>query len=287
MATVALVVNAGRPKAVELAHQAAEWLTARGHEVRIPEGDASALEPGVIVAHGDDLVKGHLDLAVSLGGDGTMLRAVDNVSGHRVPVMGVNLGRLGYLTGVEPAHLITALESFVAGRYEVEERMMLTVEVHKRGDASPTACYRALNEAVLEKPRAGHTVSLAVRIGGRSFISYAADGLIAATPTGSTAYAFSARGPIISPRQRAILLTPVSPHMPFDRSLVLDASEDLTIEVADQRPATLIVDGRELGLLEEGDAIRCSADPVPAGFVVLEPRDFYAVLKAKFGLADR
>lgn len=291
MATVALVVHTGRPKAVELAREAAEWLSSRGHQVKMPKEALSPPGPaagwastGVIV---DDLLAGGLDLAVSLGGDGTMLRAVDAVSSHGVPVMGVNLGRLGYLTGVEPAQLNGALEAFVDGRYQVEERTMLAVEVHKAGSNQPVATYRALNEAVLEKPTAGHTVNLAVSIDGRPFISYAADGLIVATPTGSTAYAFSARGPIMSPRLCAMLLTPVSPHMPFDRSLVLDSAEVLRIEVVNHRPAILIVDGRELGLLDGGDAICCAADPQPARFVVIEPRDFYAVLKAKFGLADR
>jgi NAD+ kinase len=138
-----------------------------------------------------------------------------------------------------------------------------------------------------EKPSSGHTVGLAVSINGEFFQTYRADGLIVATPTGSTAYSFSARGPIVSPTHRALLLTPVSAHMLFDRPLVLGPEEMLRIEAVDERAATLTVDGSELGVLHRGDAIVCRAAPHAARLVTFQPRDFYRILKAKFGLADR
>ena len=137
------------------------------------------------------------------------------------------------------------------------------------------------------EPPSGRTVSLSVPINGRSFLTYAADGLIVATPTGSTAYSFSARGPIISPTLRALSLTPVSAHMLFDRPMVLGPTETIRIEVIDDRPATLTVDGEELGALERGDAIVCRAAPQVARLVTFGNRDFYRLLKAKFGLTDR
>ena len=115
--------------------------------------------------------------------------------------------------------------------------------------------WTALNEAVIEKQEAGHTVRLLVRIDGAPFTSYAADGLIIATPTGSTAYSLSARGPVVSPKHRALLLTPVSPHMLFDRSLVLDPDEQVEIEVIGHRPATLSIDGQTAASLAEGDTV--------------------------------
>ncbi len=140
---------------------------------------------------------------------------------------------------------------------------------------------------MLEKPHPGRLVRLDVAINGAVFTSYAADGVIVATPTGSTAYSFSARGPIVSPRVRCLLLTPVSPHMLFDRSLVLDADEELTLTVTDDRTVLLTIDGRARGVLATGDTVRCTGGPRPARLVTFGPRDFHQILKAKFGLADR
>src|SRR5437764_3675848 len=165
--------------------------------------------------------------------------------------------------------------------------MMLAIEIESSPGSPQSAPLLALNEASIEKAGPGHTIHAAVSIDGTFFTSYAADGLIVATPTGSTAYAFSVRGPIVSPRQRALILTPVSPHMLFDRSLVLDESERVRIELIDDRSAMLTVDGRELGTLQRGDAVTCSVAPYAARFVTFEPRDFFKILKTKFGLADR
>ena len=127
-----------------------------------------------------------------------------------------------------------------------------------------------------------------VRIDGAPFTTYAADGLIVATPTGSTAYSLSARGPIVSPRHRALLLTPVSPHMLFDRSLVLDPEESIEIEVSGHRSADLNVDGQRATTLAPGRrTVRCRAADEPARFVRFGPRRFHQILKAKFGLSDR
>ena len=138
-----------------------------------------------------------------------------------IPVLGVNIGRLGYLTQVEPADLENALAAFLDGTHQVEERMTLEVTV-TGPDGRPLARRMALNEATVEKTVPGHTVRIATLIDDRPFVTYAADGLLVSTPTGSTAYNLSARGPVLSPRLRAIVVTPVSPHMLFDRPLVLD-----------------------------------------------------------------
>jgi NAD+ kinase len=173
----------------------------------------------------------------------------------------------------------------LAGDYDVAERTVLQADVETSGPASGR--WWALNEAVLEKVQSGRLVRLDVLINGTYFTPYAADGVIVSTPTGSTAYSFSARGPIVSPNHRCLLLTPVSPHMLFDRALVLGADEELRFVVIDERRAVLTLDGRVLGTLEPGDAVTCTGGPRPARIVTLGPRDFHQILKAKFGLADR
>lgn len=289
MATVGLVVHEHRPEAAELARAAARWLVDRHHDVRLPKADAETIGLSEFGCPVDELAA-NLDVAVTLGGDGTILRAVSLVSRQGVPLLGVNLGRLGYLADLEPEGLIEALERVLAGDYAIEERMMLSVTLQRAGQPPPTTAIDgdmwALNEAVIERPAAGHTVHAAVQVDGRFWTTYAADGLIVATPTGSTAYAFSAGGPIVSPNVRALLMTPVSAHMSFDRSLIVDAGDTIRIEVT-ERPATLVLDGRETALLERGDAILCTEAPGCARFVAFGTRDFYGILKSKFGVADR
>ena len=147
--------------------------------------------------------------------------------------------------------------------------------------------WRALNEVVVEKHAAGHTVSLLARIDGEPFTSFAADGLIVATPTGSTAYSLSARGPVVSPRHRALLLTPVSPHMLFDRTLVLDPSEVVEIEVLGHRRAEVAVDGRLVLTVDPGDVVTCRPAAETARFIRFGPYRYHQILKQKFGLTDR
>ena len=282
MSRVTIVVHHGRSRAPELAVEAIAWLEAAGHEVRIPKDDASAC--GLDAWGADDADLGAAtDIAVSLGGDGTMLRTVDLVAPSGAPVLGVNVGRLGYLTEVGPDDLEAALQRLVKGEYTVEERIVLEVEVSGTNPIRRTA----LNEAVLEKPHSGHTVSLAVEIDGSFFTTYVADGLIVATPTGSTAYNLSVRGPILSPRVRGLVLTPVAPHMLFDRSLVLPDTGSIRIEVREPSAAALVIDGQSALMVEPGDAIDCRVGAHPARLVTFSERDFHSRLKAKFGLSDR
>ena len=268
MATVAVVVHPEREEAAVLAKETVDWLVERGHTVCKPADD--------------DEVGADVALAISLGGDGTVLRTVDLVATAGVPVLAVNVGQLGYLTAIEPPELWSALERFFSGEHHIEDRMLLDVTVEPTGTRAV-----ALNEAVLEKTSMGHTVRLAVSIDGNPWTTYAADGLIVATPTGSTAYSLSARGPIVAPELRALVLTPVSPHQLFDRSMVFTPETVLRLEVTGYRPATLSVDGRNLCELSEGNAVVCTAAANPAHFVSFAHRKFHQILKAKFGLADR
>ncbi len=288
MSAVLIVAHHDRAEAAPLAEQAAEWLRARGHRAFMTVDDAAALGLHELLAA--DLGPSDAAVAVAIGGDGTMLRTVQVLDGAPVPVIGVNVGLLGYLTEVEPTAMTSALDRWFAGEggdWRIEERMMLRVRLERSTPGAPPSVWRALNEAVVEKREAGHTVRLQVAIDGAPFTSYAADGLIMATPTGSTAYSLSARGPVVSPRHRALLLTPVSPHMLFDRSLVLDPDELIAVEVLGHRSADLSIDGQRVATLDPRDVVTCDADTPPAMFVRFGPQRFHQILKAKFGLTDR
>jgi NAD+ kinase len=284
MSAVAIVAHHEREVAGALAATALSWLAERGHQAWVVAEDATAVGLDELVS--ERPVAG-ADLVVCLGGDGTMLRAVGLLDGAPVPLLGVNVGVLGYLTEIEPPQLTAALERFTAGPaaggWHLDERMMLAVAASGAGAGT----WRALNEAVVQKHESGHTIRLLARIAGEPFTSYAADGLIVATPTGSTAYSLSARGPIVSPKHRAMLLTPVSPHMLFDRTLVLEPSETVEIEVAGFRTAELAVDGQIVATLCAGDVVTCRPAAETARFVRLAPHHFHQILKGKFGLADR
>lgn len=282
MVVAGFVLHGERDRAASITHDLASWLLERGHDIRLPLEDAVRLGFGEHGVDEDHFADG-LDVAVSLGGDGTMLRTVELVAGGGIPVIGINVGQLGYLTEVDPDGARMAIKRYLSGAYEIEERMLLSARI----EGAESVEHVALNEAVIEKTPSGHTVRLAVTVDGEYFTTYAADGLIVATPTGSTAYSFSARGPIVAPMHRCLVLTPVSPHMLFDRTLVLDPHSTLHLEVVGHRPATVSADGRNLGTLRPGDALTCTASPRTARLVTFGEHDFLAILKSKFGLSDR
>ncbi len=304
MVAVAFVVHPERPEAADLAERATEWLNERGHKVEkiINDPDHSHDDeeiPPLLTPEQRQQLDVPIDLAVSLGGDGTMLRTVAMAAPQGVPVLGVNLGRLGYLTEVEPTALENSLERFISGDYTVEERMTLDVNIERDGDATRArdrddgggdtsrAAYLVLNEAAVERTVPGHTIRVATQIAGKPFVTYSADGLLVATPTGSTAYNLSVRGPIVSPQIQAIVFMPISPHMLFDRPLILAPEEWLRLEVAQPRPALLVLDGQHVANLEPGDAVVCKPGRNPARLVTFGGRDFHAILRARFHLYDR
>jgi NAD+ kinase len=283
-----LVPHREREKALALARDAAAWFRAHDVEVRLPQPEALAAG---LPEYGcePDAFADELELVISFGGDGTMLHTFQLVYPHRVALLGVNAGQLGYLTALEPAEFDGALPRLLAGDYTVSERSVVevTVETGPKSGSRPGGPWYALNEAVLEKVSSGHMIRLEVCVNGSPFTTYAADGVIVSTPTGSTAYSFSARGPIVSPALQCVVLTPVSPHMLFDRSLILGPEERVDFVVCNRDRVGLTIDGRDLGEFETGDRFACRAAATPARIATLAPRDFHQILKAKFALPDR
>jgi NAD+ kinase len=279
MASIGFIAHSQRDGAVGLAKETAEWLREQGHTTTFLDAEMSR--------DGDAPVP--LDLAVSLGGDGTMLRTVDLVSPDGVPVLGVNLGHLGYLASVEPTDLRQALQRFLDGNYQVECRMTLDVSVTDVCDGGVgTVLHRsALNDVVLQRTSPGHTMRTEVSVNGVPFLKFASDSLILATPTGSTAYNLSARGPIVSPLAQVQILTPVAPHMLFDRSLVLDADEAVSIVPIGEQAADVVIDGWLTTTLRPGQTIHSRRGSSDAKLVTFGERDFHRILKSKFNLTDR
>jgi NAD+ kinase len=284
MRAVGLVPNRDRPVAHELARRATRWLLERNIEVRIPLAEANAAG---LTEHGveeRDFVAG-LDLVVSLGGDGTMLHTATLVFPADVPILGINAGNLGYLNAFEASDLEAALSMVRDDAHSISSRVVLQCTVESAGAAAGE--WHGLNEVVLEKISAGRMVRLAVAINDEPFTSYAADGVVVATPTGSTAYSFSLRGPIVSPTANVLLLTPISPHMLFDRSLVLGGDETIDFTVTADRPVAINIDGRPIGELATGDRVRCTAASQRIAIVAAPDIAFHQILKAKFELPDR
>ena len=264
-----------------MARELAAWLRAEGHDVRLPGPDARSADLEDLACADDAVSK--VDLVVSLGGDGSILRAVRLAADAGVPVLGVNFGQLAYLAEVEPDDARAAVGRWLAGDCRVVERMRLAVHAGAAGSAPALG---ALNEAVVEKLDRGRSVQLALSVDGCFVAAYRADGLIVASPTGSTAYSLSAQGPIVAPSHQALLVTSVSPHSMFDRSLVLPPTATIRIEVQGERPAALAVDGDVRRVLQPGGVVECAASPHPARLVTFGHRDFHDILKAKFGLGD-
>lgn len=280
MTRVGLFVHSGRPEAIALARTIGAWLVERGHEVIVDPHEIGPVE--ATTGFG---VLGHdpsLDLVLAVGGDGTVLRAARRAVEADADVLGINLGALGYLAEVEPDAWDDALTAYFDGRHRIDDRMLVAATIPGGVELPP-----ALNEVVVEKQAQGRTIRLGVDIDGRYFTSYVADGLIVATPTGSTAYSLSARGPIVAPSHRALVMTPVSPHTLFDRSLVLEPSSVVGVTVLGDREATISIDGHDHGSLPVGSTVTFTGAGEPARFVTFGRHNFHQILKAKFGLSDR
>lgn len=280
MKAIAVIPHPERQAAYELANRLAENLGESGVEVRIPETEAAAMDRADL-AYPDDGIADGLDLSVSVGGDGTMLRAVSLSRG--VPVLGVNLGALGFLAEVEPEEAIAAVMRLAEGEYDVEERMTIDGTVFVDGK-SIGGTHRALNEITVEKQNAERMISIDLKVNGEPFISFRADGVVIATATGSTAYAFSLRGPIMTPAMKCIAVVPIAPHGLFDRAVVLAPWEEVEVIVKGDRPAAVAVDGRRKVMLDSGGAVKIVAGAEPARFVRFGPHRFHRVLRDKFGL---
>ena len=287
-----IVAHLARTGAVEVLHRTLTALTDGGHRcsVRIPDGVGSPAPEGLAtevlpmpIDGGPDVAPG-TDLVISLGGDGTFLRAARLARAADVPVIGVNVGRLGFLAEIDPQDLEAALEILTAGTFVVEERSTLEVEL-RGADGATKAGGWALNDVAVEKEARQRLVRLEIAIGRTPFASMAADAVIVATSTGSTAYALSAGGPIVNPTLDAMLIAPVAPHSLFDRTVVTDLADMVTITVGeDQDGALVTTDGMEPAPLGPGDVVVVRGGAKAVRVARVGEGEFFARVRRTFRL---
>ena len=267
---IGILYNNHTDRALPLAREITSWLAEHG--VESWQAPRSAPPTGSRLADSD--------LLLTLGGDGTILRAIALTAPLGIPVLGVNLGRVGFLTECEPDNWAETLAQVLAGRGRVEERLMLRVTLVRGGDVVSQDV--ALNDAVLSRGALARTVRLRAAIDRAQLAEYVADGLIIATATGSTAYSYAVGGPVLSPWSKNILLVPVAPHLSLDRPLVLDGEAQIEVSIHTRTPGMLTVDGHLVGKLGDGDSVRVSRSALQARFLRLRSRgDFYRTLVAR------
>jgi NAD+ kinase len=259
-------------------HELEKWLRDRGIEVLLGEDAAKASGlPGMPRSE----LAGKVDLIVVLGGDGTLLAVARAIGERAVPVLGVNLGTLGYLAEISLDELFPTLEGVLAGRLQTETRMRL--EVHAERDGCEIGHYRALNDAVIAKTALSRMIDLQTWADDAEVTTYHGDGLIVATPTGSSAYSLSAGGPLLLPGIGAIVLTPICPHTLTQRPLVLPKACRVAISVLDTRGGEvhLTVDGQVGCELQEGDRVSVRASDQPLQLLVSADRNRFEVMRNK------
>jgi NAD+ kinase len=270
LASVGVLYNGRIPQAPPLAAEMKRWMAQRVDRVQVCAIDDAR----------DALCFSEVDLLVTLGGDGSILQAARLAASHHVLILGINLGRVGFLTEADTGQWKDVLSRALHGDYWVEERMMLRVQAWR--ERAMMTQVEALNDAVVGRHDRGRAVHLRAEVDGGELATYVADGLIVATPTGSTAYALAAGGPILPPQLRNILLVPVAPHLSMERPIVLAEGVTVSITVIGRRPAVLMVDGQVAADLEHGDSVSVAASPHVARFArVREQTYFYKTLVSR------
>lgn len=270
-----LVTNTFRDDAIAAAAKTAQWLTARGVEVGIDRDASSKLDLPVVDRN--HFHEAHL--IVAFGGDGTLIRAAHLGAESGTPILGVYYGRFGFVTQCTGDDVEACLEDFLAGRHQVETRMMLDAEL-RRGGQTVTRL-TALNEAVLQRDITTRMMTFQIVVDGNVLTSYPADGVLISTPTGSTAYNLSAGGPIMDPQVEALMLTAIAPHTLNARTLVFHPKAEILLQVRSHGDAVLSADGQSRLHLLSGDEVRVTRSPRVTNLVSVNRNDFLTKLNQR------
>ncbi|MEK6692819.1 MAG: NAD(+)/NADH kinase [Nitrospirota bacterium] len=283
MKKIGIITKLKKPEAIEVVKKLNPWLKDRGRETFIDiEAAASLGEKGFQRSEIPSLV----DMIIVLGGDGTLLSVARLVGGRGIPILGVNLGGLGFITEIPLDELYTTLERIFKNDYFIEERLMLIVHVHRQGER--IAEYNVLNEVVVNKGALARIIDLETFINKTYVTTFKADGVIISTPTGSTAYSLSAGGPIIYPTLHSFVLTPICPHTLTNRPIVLP--DDFLVEIAlksESGDVFLTLDGQVGFSLKYGDVVEVKKSQGKIKLISSPKRDYFKILRTKLKWGER
>jgi NAD+ kinase len=280
MQGVGIVPNWKKEKEVRaMVARIVTYFHSRDVRVYLPATAEAAVFDGVRYIPPEEFA-GLADLLIVLGGDGTILRVARQFSGTNLPLLGVNLGQMGFLAEVEPPLLEEALQLLLEGRYKVRHRLMLSTRVLR--DGQQAAEYTALNDIVVGKGPVSRIIYVGAYVNDKHLESYPCDGLIVATPTGSTGYSLSAGGPIVNPALDVMIITPICPHLLHHRSVVVASSERVSLRVQTrQAEVMLTVDGQVSLPLQDNDEVQVTRAPLTTPLIQLQGTDFYTLLHRK------
>lgn len=279
MNSIGIIINNEKKKAVAITEQIAGWLQKHGKKVMITRIGSETVNHGFVTCSEEKLAR-EAECIIVLGGDGTLLSCARTIAANGIPMFGVNLGQLGFLTEIELHDLEPALEKLISGQFQIEERMMIQATVRRGG--REISSFHALNDAVITKGAFARLIRLKTFVNDEFFDIFPADGLIISTPTGSTAYSLSAGGPLVVPDLRLMLVTPICPHTLYSRPLVIDQDSIVKVEVEKtQAEVMLTIDGQSGIQLQPYDEVVIKKAPFNAKFMKLNQRGFYEILRRK------
>lgn len=280
MKQIGLMPHTEKGTALRIAAETVEQLQQAGARVVLEPRAAAAIDREELAL--DARMWGDLDSVVVLGGDGALLRAARLLTDYKIPLLAVNVGRLGFLTEVEAVDLPAALLRLLAGDYDIEERMMLSA--HHEQVGSQAEQFIALNDAVITRGTFARIIRIEVTIGGEVVLDYSGDGIVIGTPTGSTGYSLSAGGPIVNPRIDSLILTPICPHALASRSIVVHPDTEVIVRVKASHPDIMMtIDGQVGRNMLSGDHVTISRAPNPVQLVRLGKERFYRELRERLG----
>lgn len=279
MLTIGIYPNMAKPGIVDVVGQVADFFTTQGAKVLLQAEQAALCGRSELAADRDQMMR-QINLGITLGGDGTILHVARELAYAKIPVCGINMGNLGFLTAAELSELQPALAKLSAGDYLVEERMMLSASVWRQGEMIFSAT--ALNDVVLTNSASPRLVRLSVYVDDELIAGYPADGFILATSTGATGYSLSAGGPVVSPHVEAILLTPICPHTLYSRSLVVSRQEQIAVKpLSSEESVSLTIDGQSRFCMIFGDTLKVAEAPEKALLVRFNDKSYYQTLHNK------